>query len=426
MDYKFPDKYKDYWRTSISHIDRNFITIRGYPLEEISGRVSYVDAIILCLRGELPDEVESTCMNAIFTAAMDHQFLNSTALAARTVVSANPDPIVGIAAGVLSFGKVTAGVPSIVVELVEEEFAKTDGPSSYPAVATEVVQRYRSTKQRIPGFGHPLHDMVGDHYTFRSQLLRDRVREAGLPSDGKVGFYEALHTAFLETVDKPIPINVDGVMGAVFAELGYTSLQAQALAPFTMLPGIVAHAVEEITDGVPLRIVPDSHYVGLPVRHRPGYGDDSSLDGLRPAARSCPTCTGRTSRSVTSSQRRGVGPSPTPMCSRSAASPVTSSTSTSTSSMRSRASSAGGSRTGPSPPSRGWGCRSTPRSGATRWRSSRSGTSTSCPSTSATPSTRRCTCSTQGRRSVPTAESSSSATTSPTRTANWPAVPTTR
>jgi citrate synthase len=94
-----------------------------------------------------------------------------------------------------------------------------------------------------------------------------------------VGFYEALHTAFLKTVDKPIPINVDGVMGAVFAELGYTSLQAQALAPFTMLPGIVAHAVEEITDGVPLRIAPDSHYVGLPVRHRPGYGDDTSLDG---------------------------------------------------------------------------------------------------------------------------------------------------
>lgn len=276
MDYKFPDKYKNYWRTSISQIDRNFITIRGYPLAEISGRVSYVDAIILCLRGELPEELESTCVNAIFTSAMDHQFLNATALAARTVVSANPDPVVGIAAGVLSFGKVTAGVPAYVVELIEEEFARTDGPGSYADVAVEVVARFRSAKERIPGFGHPLHDMVGPHYTFRSQLLRDRVHEAGLPADGKVGFYEALHTAFLATVDKPIPINVDGVMGAVFAELGYTPLQAQALAPFTMLPGIVAHCVEEITDGVPLRIVPESHYTGLPVRHRPGFGEEAT------------------------------------------------------------------------------------------------------------------------------------------------------
>lgn len=276
MKYKFPEKYNKYWTTSISEIDRNFITIRGYPLEEISGRVSYVDAIILCLRGELPGEVESTCINAIFTAAMDHQFLNATALAARVVVSANPDPVVGIAAGILSFGRVTAGVPAYVLELINDAFARTDGPDTYDAVATEVVADYRARGARIPGFGHPLHDMVGPHYTFRSQLLRDRVAEAGLPGDGKVAFYEALHTAFLRTVNKPLPINVDGVMGAVFAELGYTSLQTQALAPFTMLPGIVAHAVEEITDGVPLRIVPESYYVGKPVRHRPGFGDGAS------------------------------------------------------------------------------------------------------------------------------------------------------
>lgn len=273
MDYKFPEKYQKYWRTAISEIDRNFITIRGYPLEEISGRVSYVDAIILCLRGELPGEVESSCINAIFTSAMDHQFLNATALASRTVVSANPDPVVGIAAGVLSFGKVTAGVPAYVVELIENAWAKTDGPDTYEAVATEIVADFKARGQRIYGFGHPLHDMRGPHYTFRSQLLRDRVEEAGLPVDGKVALYEAIHTAFLKTVSKPIPINVDGVMGAVFAELGYTPLEAQALAPFTMLPGIVAHSVEEITDGVPLRIVPESYYVGEPVRHRPGFGE---------------------------------------------------------------------------------------------------------------------------------------------------------
>lgn len=274
MDYKFPDKYRDYWQTSVSQIDRNFISIRGYPLEEISGRVSYVDAIILCLRGELPGPVESACVNAIFTAAMDHQFLNTTALAARTVVSANPDPVAGIAAGVLSFGRVTAGVPSYVVELIQDAVAGADDPADPEAIARGVVKEHRSTGRRIPGFGHPLHDMRGEHYTFRSQLLHDRVAEAGLPMDGKVALYEAIHTAFLETVDKDIPINVDGLMGAVFAELGYTPVQVHALAPFTMLPGIVAHVVEEITEGVPLRIVPDSHYVGRPVRHRAGFGED--------------------------------------------------------------------------------------------------------------------------------------------------------
>ncbi len=268
MDYKFPDKYNQYWRTSISEIDRNKINIRGYPLEELSGRISYTDAIVLCLRGEIPGPVESNVINAIFTAAMDHQFLNTTALAARTVVSANPDPVAGIAAGVLSFGRVTAGVPSFVVELLQEATAEAPDPGDFDAIAEKVVHDYRSTGRRIPGFGHPIHDMVGDHYTFRSQLLYDRVRDFGLPLDGMVALYERIHTVFLGTITKALPINVDGLMGAVFAELGYLPVEVHALAPFTMLPGIVAHVVEEIREGVPLRIVPESYYVGVPTRHR--------------------------------------------------------------------------------------------------------------------------------------------------------------
>jgi citrate synthase len=268
MDYQNPDKYQHYWKTAISKIERNQVYIRGYPLEELSGRISYTDAIVLCLRGELPGPVESAVINSIFTAAMDHQFLNSTALAARVVVSANPDPVAGIAAGILSFGKVTAGVPSYVVELINEYYPANGTGEDRQEAAIRLINELRARGQRIPGFGHPLHDLVGPHYTFRSQLLHDRISDAGLPLDGKVGFYEAAHTEFLRQIKKPLPINVDGLMGAAFAELGYTPLEVHALAPFTMLPGIVAHVVEEIRDGVPLRIVPESEYVGPKPRSR--------------------------------------------------------------------------------------------------------------------------------------------------------------
>jgi citrate synthase len=270
MDYQNPEKYKNYWKTGISLLRRNEIYLRGYPLEEISGRVSYVDAIILLLRGELPGEVESKVVNAIFTSAMDHQFLNATALATRVVASANPDPIVGIAAGVLAFGKVTAGVPGYVVEMINEYYPDGDSPEAIEEAAKRLVTDYRSRGQRIWGFGHPLHDMLGPHYTFRSQLLRDRIEEAGLPVNRKIAFYEAAHTVFVDVVGRNLPINVDGLMGAAFAELGYDPLEAFALAPFTMLPGLVAHAVEEIREGSPLRIVPESEYVGHPPRSRFG------------------------------------------------------------------------------------------------------------------------------------------------------------
>jgi citrate synthase len=268
MEYQNPDKYEHYWQTGISQIKRNEIYLRGYPLEEICGRVPYVDAIILLLRGELPGEVESRVVNAIFTSALDHQLLNSTALAARVVVSANPDPVVGIAAGVLGFGKVTAGVPGCVVEMIDEYYPDEDSPAAIRAAAKLLVDEYRGSRRRIWGFGHPLHDQIGPHYTFRSQILRDRIEEAGMRVDGKLAFYEAAHTEFLNQIGRRLPINVDGVIGTAFAELGYAPLEVFALAPFTLLPGIVAHTVEEIRKGSPLRIVPESEYVGPAPRSR--------------------------------------------------------------------------------------------------------------------------------------------------------------
>jgi citrate synthase len=270
MDYQNPDRYKDYWQTGVSQIKRNEIYLRGYPLEEICGQISYVDAIVLLVRGELPDEVESKVMNAIFTSALDHQFLNSTALAARVVASAHPDPIVAIGAGVLAFGDVTAGVPGHVVQMIDTYYPEEDSPNAIEASARRLVDEYRAERKRIWGFGHPLHDQIGPHYTFRAQLLRDRVEEAGLRVGRKLAFYEAAHTYFLKQVGRALPINVDGVIGAALAELGYAPLEAFALAPFTLLPGIVAHTVEEIRDGSPLRIVPESTYVGEAPRSRLG------------------------------------------------------------------------------------------------------------------------------------------------------------
>lgn len=266
MRYRNPEKYENYWKTAISRIDQNEITIRGYPLHELTGRISYVDSVILAVRGELPSEMESNVVNAIFTSAIDHQFLNSTALATRVVASANPDPIPAIAAGILAFGRVTAGVPSYVVQMIETYYPAEGGSASIQAGAERLVDDYLGRRERIWGFGHPLHPPVNEHYTYRSQLLRDRIEEAGLSVSGRVAFYEAAHAVFQDKIGKQLPINVDGVQGAAFAELGYAPLEVQAMAPFGLLQGIVAHAVEEIRDGSPLRIVPESDYVGHPLR----------------------------------------------------------------------------------------------------------------------------------------------------------------
>lgn len=254
------------WRTAISLVRPNETYLRGYPLEEISGRLSYTDAIALLMRGELPGAVESRTLSALFTAALDDQLVNPSAVAARVVASANPNPIAAIAAGVLAFGEVSCGVPGRVVDLIESYYPRAG--ESFEGAARRLIAEERRAGERIPGFGHPIHEIVDSHYTFRSRLLRDRIEEAGLPCDGRIRFYEAVHSEFLLQVGSTSPINVEGVMGAAFAELGYTPLEASALAPFTMLPGIAAHVVEEIRDSAGLRVVPDCQYVGRAPRSR--------------------------------------------------------------------------------------------------------------------------------------------------------------
>jgi citrate synthase len=269
MELKNASKYgKDYWRTKISSVRRNEILIRGYPLGELVGQISFIDAILLCMAGELPSEKEAAIVNAVFTSAMDHQFINATALAGRVVVSANPDPMAGIAAAILCFGRVTAGVPGIVCELVNSAWSLVEKGEAPDAVAKRVFKERRAAGERLPGIGHPVHDTDERGFTFRSRLLYDKVAELGLPMDRKLALYLAIRKEAVAATGKDLPVNVDGVIGAVFAELGYSPLQSHCLSIFTMLPGIVAHVIEEIEDGVPLRVAPESEYIGPPLRHR--------------------------------------------------------------------------------------------------------------------------------------------------------------
>jgi citryl-CoA lyase len=263
-------KYEDYWKTKISLVENNRILLRGYPLQEITGKLSYLDCVLLLLRGEIPTPMESKVIEAVMTAAMEHMLINSVALAGRVAVSANPDPVVGIASGILCFGTVTAGVPKYVCEFINKAYDRMKTEKlSMEAIAKIVVKECMDRNERVPGFGHPVHSLVNEHYNMRSNNLYERVRETGFNLNNKVKMYEAIHSEVIRVKKMhDFPINVDGLIGAILAEMDYDPLEIQALMPLTMIPGLIAHVVEEIREGSPLRIVPDTTYIGVKERHR--------------------------------------------------------------------------------------------------------------------------------------------------------------
>ena len=58
----------DEWRTALTCIEPNKILVRGYPLDEIMGRLTFGEAIYLLLVGEIPTPGMGRLMEALYRA----------------------------------------------------------------------------------------------------------------------------------------------------------------------------------------------------------------------------------------------------------------------------------------------------------------------------------------------------------------------
>ena len=259
-------KWNDYWQTKISHAVEKTCLIRGYPLEEIIANLTYTETLFLTLRGDLPTEKETRLLNAVLCSIPDHQFMASTAPAARFTASAFPDsPIPGIASGILTMGSYTVS-PQDSADFINSshEMMVSQGLGIKEA-ATRAVAEYLKNKRRIPGLGHPTYRKTDP----RSEALKKVAQECGFWGE-KSQLYEAIHREFVKVAGREISVNVDGMIACVLNEMGFDPLEMVGIAAVSYMCGIIAHVVEEIKEGVPLRIIPPEHgvvYKGPGERH---------------------------------------------------------------------------------------------------------------------------------------------------------------
>jgi citrate synthase len=116
----------------------------------------------------------------------------------------------------------------------------------------------------MPGFGHRYH--TKDPRTAR---LFELAREAGV--DGvHMKAARAVEKSFADA-KKALPINVDGAIGAILADLGMNPAAFNGIFMIARTPGLVAHVIEEQSREKPMRrIDPVNHgYDGPPTRSVP-------------------------------------------------------------------------------------------------------------------------------------------------------------
>jgi len=242
-----------YWRTSVSRVESDAVLIRGYDLESLIGGQTFTASCFLLLRGRLPTPGETRTLDAVLNAVLDYALLKPGTVAARYAVSANPSMAAGLAAAVLSVGKLTLA-PEDTGRFILDAHARL-GPAGgdMAAVAADVVADMQARRARIPGLGHPRFR----HVDPRAQRLKQVAVAEGLWGE-RADLYEAIHRAFVEEVGRPeIPINDVGMMAVVLVELGFTPDEMTGLAVLSTMPGVIAHVSEELQSGVAIRVVPD-------------------------------------------------------------------------------------------------------------------------------------------------------------------------
>ena len=225
-----------FWKTALSSVSKNKILIRGYRVENLMEHCLFGDAIYLTFTGELPAGLEGRMVETIMVSSTDHSFLAPSVDATRFVASGGVPLQASVAAGLIALGEHHGGAVESCARLLQEAVATRIG-------AVGIVSEFRSRKERVPGFGHPLHDSDP-----RTVKLVSKAREWNLAG---------AHLALAEQIASSLgqPLNIDGAISGIISDMKIDWRYGKAFFVISRTVGLSAHHVEETEREPPFRTI---------------------------------------------------------------------------------------------------------------------------------------------------------------------------
>ncbi len=236
-------------------------------LAAVTKRASLAEAIFRALAGEgALDEDKARMVEAIIVASADHGVTPPSAQATLIAASVRASFEVALAQGVGAITDVHGGAGEKAAEFFLRCAAlSSESGLSHVDAARAVIRDYVREGKRIEGMGHRLHTRDP-----RRDVLWGLAERTGLAGTC-VAVSRIVEAAFREVRGLSLPINVDGVIGAVVADMGLNPKVAKALFIFGRIMGLAAHYFEEVTTQPPMRtiIFGEGVYRGVPDRTYP-------------------------------------------------------------------------------------------------------------------------------------------------------------
>jgi citrate synthase len=245
------------WRTGLTAIEPNKILVRGYPIDEMMGRVSFGEAIYLLFVGELPTPAIGKMMEALLVSFIDHGPTPPSTLAARNTATTGATLRGCVAAGVLGFGRFFGGDIQACMEMLDRGLARMRAGASLKDTAADIADSALGRGELPPGFGHRYHTRDP-----RASRLFQMALELELDGD---------HISLIRAIDLSLQrrqtdtlntgVNVDGAIGAVCSDMGLRPEVADGIFIISRVPGLIAHSLEERERHAPLRRIDPEGFV---------------------------------------------------------------------------------------------------------------------------------------------------------------------
>jgi len=256
------------WQSSLTDIAPNKILVRGYPVDEMMGRLGFAEAVYLLLMGELPTPAIGRMLNAVLVSSVDHGVTPPSTLAARNVATSGAPLKDCVAAGILAFGPHHGGDIESCMRFLDRGLTQMRAGKTVQQAAEALVAEFVAENDVPPGFGHRFHTRDP-----RAARLFQMVLELELEGEHVrlLRVVEHALDAQKEHYGRPLPVNVDGAIAAICADLGFAYELGNAIFLISRLPGLIAHAHEERTRQTPMRQIDpkDNDYDGARQRRLP-------------------------------------------------------------------------------------------------------------------------------------------------------------
>lgn len=236
-------------------------------LEGLSERAGFHELIYRALTGERElDPGRARMLQALIVASVDHGVSPPSAQAAIIAASTRATYEVALASGVGAITDVHGGAGAKAARFFSECVARSRAQGMDLREATKaLMSEYVREGRRIEGMGHRIHTQDP-----RRDVLWELAEETGIAGE-HVAVSKVASEAFRQVRGMDLPINVDGVIGAIVADMGLEPSIAKVLFIWGRVAGLSAHYFEEVASQSQMRRIDFAQavYKGKPHREVP-------------------------------------------------------------------------------------------------------------------------------------------------------------